>query len=453
MVSATLFIAIAYLAFVAFVGGTHLSFHPPKVVDKLNVDDKLNLTITFHDIKKPFEHVIWSTESEPSNVLSAELSSVQCQGRINISCNGTLQVEGLFLGFGKVFILEKNVTSQKVRKLKPPLEVVVVRQDKVINKVFTAFVATIVTINYINMGCALDIGVVKKVLKRPIGPAVGFVCQFLVMPLVSYGVGYLLFEDPVLRLGLFTFGCSPGGGASNMWTVLLGGNLNLSITMTFVSTLAALATIPLWLFTLGKTILEGTNIVIPYSNILISLASLTIPIGLGLLIQRYFPKVASRSKKILAPICIIMIIGIIILASVANSYMFYMLTWQMVIAASLSVWTGFIAGALASMVFRFPTTDMVAVAVETGIQNSGIAFVLLSYTLKPPVSEMASVVPVAGSIITPIPLFVIYCYQRFRNCCFKTDKLELQAINSKKSVDTSSVKGFDNLAQQSDINY
>ncbi|KFM59814.1 Sodium/bile acid cotransporter, partial [Stegodyphus mimosarum] len=238
-----------------------------------------------------------------------------------------------------------------------------------------------------------------------------------------------------------------------MWTVLLGGNLNLSITMTFVSTLAALATIPLWLFTLGKTILEGTNIVIPYSNILISLASLTIPIGLGLLIQRYFPKVASRSKKILAPICIIMIIGIIILASVANSYMFYMLTWQMVIAASLSVWTGFIAGALASMVFRFPTSDMVAVAVETGIQNSGIAFVLLSYTLKPPVSEMASVVPVAASIITPIPLFVIYCYQRFRNCCFKTDKLELQAINAKKSVDTSSVKGFDNLAQQSDINY
>ncbi|KFM59812.1 hypothetical protein X975_06639, partial [Stegodyphus mimosarum] len=162
MVSVTLLIAIAYLA---FAGGTHLSFHPPKV-DKLNVDDKLNLTVTIHDIKKPFEHVIWSTESEPSHILSAELSSVQCQGRINISCNGTLQVEGLFLGFGKVFILEKNVTSRKERKLKPHLEVVVVRQDKVINKVFTAFVATIVTINYINMGCALDIGVVKKVLRR-----------------------------------------------------------------------------------------------------------------------------------------------------------------------------------------------------------------------------------------------------------------------------------------------
>jgi sodium/bile acid cotransporter 3/5 len=44
----------------------------------------------------------------------------------------------------------------------------------------------------------------------------------------------------LLALGLFVTGCSPGGGASNYWTLLLGGNANLSITMTFVSTIGAL---------------------------------------------------------------------------------------------------------------------------------------------------------------------------------------------------------------------
>lgn len=57
---------------------------------------------------------------------------------------------------------------------------------------------------------------------------------------VTYLLGYLLLHDwPHLRLGLFVFGCSPAGGASNMWTVLLGGNLDLSVTMTLISTLAA----------------------------------------------------------------------------------------------------------------------------------------------------------------------------------------------------------------------
>ncbi|GFY59111.1 hypothetical protein TNIN_218261 [Trichonephila inaurata madagascariensis] len=190
-------------------------------------------------------------------------------------------------------------------------------------------------------------------------------------------------------------------------------------------------TIPFWLFTLGKTILEGTNIVVPFQNIIISLVSLIIPIGIGVLIQRRFPKVAARSRRILAPVCIILLICIVILASIANSYMFFMLTWRMVIAASLSVWTGFAAGVLVSFIFRMSCPDIVAIAVETGIQNSGIAFVLLSYSLKAPVSDMASVVPVAASIITPIPLFVIYCCQKCKRFCFKGDDLELQEINPK----------------------
>ena len=47
------------------------------------------------------------------------------------------------------------------------------------------------------------------------------------------------FTDPGLQLGLFLTGCSPGGGASNIWTYLFNGNINLSVTMTFVSALVA----------------------------------------------------------------------------------------------------------------------------------------------------------------------------------------------------------------------
>lgn len=57
---------------------------------------------------------------------------------------------------------------------------------------------------------------------------------------ISFILGYFLFKgEPSLQLGLFFTGIAPAGGASNIWTVTLGGNLNLSITMTAVSTLFA----------------------------------------------------------------------------------------------------------------------------------------------------------------------------------------------------------------------
>ena len=56
---------------------------------------------------------------------------------------------------------------------------------------------------------------------------------------ISYGVGYAMFDSRLFRLGLFVLGCSPGGNNSNFWCLLLGGDLNLSLAMTFFSTILA----------------------------------------------------------------------------------------------------------------------------------------------------------------------------------------------------------------------
>merc|ERR1719150_1621647 len=112
------------------------------------------------------------------------------------------------------------------------------------------------------MGCALDLKVIKEVLKKPIGPAIGFVSQFIFMPLCSFLLGYIFpWSSPEMKLGLFVTGTSPGGGASNIWTVMFGGNLDLSVTMTFVSTLSAFFMMPLWVFLLGEVIIADPQIV------------------------------------------------------------------------------------------------------------------------------------------------------------------------------------------------
>lgn len=117
----------------------------------------------------------------------------------------------------------------------------VVRKQESLQILFTIFVLILVQINNINMGCFLDLEMIRNVLAKPVAPLIGFLCQFLFMPLASFGIGLLLFPgNTSWRLGLFVLGCCPGGTGSNFWTLLFDGDVDLSITMTFVSTIAAL---------------------------------------------------------------------------------------------------------------------------------------------------------------------------------------------------------------------
>lgn len=56
----------------------------------------------------------------------------------------------------------------------------------------------------------------------------------------AFGVAMLLIQDSLMGFGLLVIGVCPGGIASNFWTLLLDGDVNLSITMTFVSSIAAM---------------------------------------------------------------------------------------------------------------------------------------------------------------------------------------------------------------------
>ncbi|KAL3185208.1 hypothetical protein MRX96_031082 [Rhipicephalus microplus] len=330
--------------------------------------------------------------------------------------NGTFTVKGNFLGHAKVRVVANGTESNEF------LPVSVVRKQSRLSLIFTVSVAVLVSLNYINMGCALDMEVVKDVLRRPIGPVVGFFSQYLAMPLVAFGMAQWLFEEAYLQLGLFTFGCSPGGGASNMWTVLLGGNLNLSIAMTFISTIASLGTMPLWLFTLGRSLFQEASLRIPFRNIFTTLVSMTLPLGVGLALQRWRPKVADVCKRLLAPVSVAMIVYIVVFGTYANLYMFRLMSWRVLLAAAANVWVGFAVGALATRLAGLPWADVLAVSIETGVQNTGISIVLLGFSLPQPEADIASVVPVAASIVTPIPLLLLLMGQKvYIRCCRRAD--------------------------------
>ncbi len=168
------------------------------------------------------------------------------------------------------FLISQVHLVEEQRRLLRNVEVLVAVKDKTLNNIFTLVVTLMIIVNTVNMGGQLDLDVIKAVFKKPIGPAVGFCSQFLLMPLFSFGVGWLMSDDILFRLGLFVLGCCPGGTGSNFWCILLGGDINLSITMTFISTIAALGMMPFWLWSLGR-FLSKEAFVIPFGRLIMSL--------------------------------------------------------------------------------------------------------------------------------------------------------------------------------------
>jgi solute carrier family 10 (sodium/bile acid cotransporter), member 3/5 len=166
---------------------------------------------------------------------------------------------------------------------------------------------------------------------------------------ISFLLARVLFPNqPALQLGLFFTGCSPGGGASNIWTVALNGNLDLSITMTAISTFASfgkqnalldctehffnlifpIAMIPLWVLTLGHVIFEDANLGVPYNKIATIAIGLLVPLIIGTFIQFQFPRLSKFLVKILKPFAVFLIIFIVVFATLTNLHLFTFMNWR-----------------------------------------------------------------------------------------------------------------------------
>lgn len=238
---------------------------------------------------------------------------------------GNITIDAFFLGSTKIYVRRVNSSE----RAEDTLGLTIIRRMRVIDHIFTGSVALLVSLLYINFGAALDVTVLRGLLARPLAPIIGFLTQFIIMPLLGYGLGVLIFPDsPELQLGLFFTGVSPSGGASNIWAVILGGNINLSVLMTTVSNFAAFGMMPLWIFTLGQLIFDRANITVPYENIATFAVSLVVPLAIGLAIQRWCPRLTRVLVRLLKPISTCLILFIIIFAIITNLYLFELFSWQ-----------------------------------------------------------------------------------------------------------------------------
>lgn len=360
------------------------------------------------------------------------------------TANFTAKVKGTFLGktFLRMFINTTDVKKPdkydilnveqddyEWYELPEKYEITVSRVESALSHSFTGMIIVLVCLANVAMGCKTELSVVKEVLKKPIGPATGMFSQFILMPLIALGVIYMFKFDPANALGFFAMACSPGGSASNAYSYLLAGDVSLSVTMTLCSVLLSLGMIPLWLFTVGTKVLYQTEVTIPYTNILTSLVGLIVPVAIGMVIQWKKPNWAKYIVMGIKPLMIIFFIFVFTVGVYANLYIFTLMRNkpEILLAGALVPYIGFLFGGVMAVITRQSWTRIRTIAIETGIQNTGIAIVLLKVSLPPPDNDISIVAPIAAAIFTPIPMVIAIIWYEIYKRCYKnkTDEMYL----------------------------
>ncbi len=239
-------------------------------------------------------------------------------------------------------------------------------------------------LGFLMFGVALDIKVrdFKQLFDQPKPPIIGLISQLILMPLLTMVLVLLLQLPPSMSLGMILIAACPGGNVSNYAVHLAKANTALSVLMTSVSTIAAIAITPLYFSILSNYVpnavdLQQTIAVDPMNVIKTILQLIALPLGLGMSLNHFYPKLTQKIEGGVKALSMLIFFGIVVFAIAGNyknivnylQYIFFIILLHNSLA--------FLLGYQWAKLMGLSLHDRRTISIETGIQNSGLALILI----------------------------------------------------------------------------
>ena len=219
------------------------------------------------------------------------------------------------------------------------------------------------------MGMTLKVSDFAFVLQRPWEVFLGAVLQFTIMPLTAYLLVQVFDVPPEVAAGVILVGTCPGGTASNVISYLAKADVALSVSMTMTTTLLAPLMTP---FLTWK--LAGAWVDVSWQSMMISIAEMVLlPVVLGLMCNHFFSRQTAKISSWMPLVSVVQIVllvgGVVALSAKSISAA----SWLIVLLVVLHNVIGLFAGYVLARICRLQENKMRAVAIEVGMQNSGMA--------------------------------------------------------------------------------
>ncbi|MEA3435211.1 MAG: bile acid:sodium symporter family protein [Thermodesulfobacteriota bacterium] len=234
------------------------------------------------------------------------------------------------------------------------------------------------------LGVALELKLedFKRVIRSPKAPGIGLLAQFILLPAFTFVLILILRPQPSIALGMILVAACPGGNLSNLMTYLAKGNCAVSVSMTAISTLAAIVMTPLNLSLWGSLNPDTAQILkkvslSPADVFFTVFVILGIPMAVGMTLARVFPNLSKKLRKPFKIFTLIFFVVIVFGALAANWKIFLQVIGLIVFAVLIHNALALNLGYWSSKLARLPERDCRAVSIEVGIQNSALGLVLV----------------------------------------------------------------------------
>lgn len=233
-------------------------------------------------------------------------------------------------------------------------------------------------------GVALDLRFddFAALARSPKAPAVGLLCQFLLLPALTFPLAIWVAPTPSMALGMMLVAACPGGNVSNFITSVAGGRVSVSVGMTAVSTLAAVLMTPFNLAFWGSRSEATAPLVREFALDPVELAGtlallLLLPVTVGMLVNSYLPRAAAVMRKPFKIGSLLFFAAFVAIAFQKNFDQFLVAISVVFLPVLLLNALGLSLGYGAAAALRLPEADRRAVSIEVGIQNSGLGLVII----------------------------------------------------------------------------
>ena len=252
-----------------------------------------------------------------------------------------------------------------------------------------SYITWMLGIIMLGMGMTMTLADFKGVLQSPKAVLIGVIAQFVLMPALAYALCQLFQLPAEIAVGVILVGCCPGGTASNVITYMAKGNIALSVACTSVATLLAPILTPAIFYLLASQWLK-----IDATSMFISILQVVLlPIILGLMTRALFKQKVEQYVQVLPLVSVIAIVAIVA-AIIAGSKAAILQSGALILAVViLHNGLGYLLGFWASRCFKLAYADCKAVAIEVGMQNSGLGVALAAvHFVASPITAVPSAI-------------------------------------------------------------
>ena len=240
-------------------------------------------------------------------------------------------------------------------------------------------VLPILTLLMFDLGLALRPSDFRLIIERPYAVIAGLTGQIILLPLIALLVGNLFNVEPVFFLGIMLIACSPGGSSSNVFSMLAGGDVALSVSLTAFSSVITLFTGPFIMDAMASYMGSAINVHLPVGNLLVqNIVLMAVPIIIGLCVSVYRPNAAKRMHRVLKRLAFPLLILLASVFFIQNRETIVEEFPKLGMSITVLILLSMLSGILLSWVMRLSHKEQRTIVIEIGMQNAAQAITIAS---------------------------------------------------------------------------